>query len=631
MPDIRYPVANPLIGGNERKYVDECIDTHWISSSGKYIQAFETSFSDKFGPGVCVAVCNGTIAIDLALEAVGVSPGDEVIVPNFTFAGSVSPIYRLHAIPVLVPPNHNNWNVDVDEIESRITKKTKAIIAVHLYGIPCDIKRIMEIAKKHHIAVIEDAAEALGAKVDGQFVGTFGDVGCFSFFGNKVLTTGEGGMCICKNAELANRIKLYRDHGMTRDERYWHKVIGYNGRMTNMQAAVGLGQLESIEGLIHKRMEIRKAYSEVFDQTDFFQDIKIPDHTEVVNWLQSPVLKIESNFDRNKLGEALLEKGVETRPFFYPIAQMPAFSRFGLNDEYSDMFSSHGFNLPTYTQLTLEEVTWIAEQTCEILKEQYNPGSGKTFPLVLPSNKKPEYQPDVSIILPTLNESGHINEIITILRSEMVSISKDYELIIVDDGSTDGTIDCIKKAFSHERSLKIIQQTSRQGLAVAISTGVKEAQGEYVLVMDTNFNHDPHLAGKIVKFCEDFDLVSGSRFTTGGSMEKFNVWLCSYIYNFCLRLLLGLKTQDNLAGYFCIRKKYLETLNESFIFYGHGDYFFRLLYLAHQLHYSILEVPIAYKTGQATNTSKSFFWTLLVYTKRALKLRFKSGKLKGKS
>jgi len=622
MTSFRYPVANPQIGKNERTYVDECIDTHWISSSGKYINAFEESFSNIFGPGLSVAVNSGTIAIDLALEAVGISPGDEVMVPNFTFAGSVSPIYRLHAIPVLIPPRKDTWNIDVDLLKKHLTPKTKAIIAVHLYGHPCDIKAIVEFAKENNLAVIEDAAESLGAKVDGQFVGTFGDVGCFSFFGNKVLTTGEGGLCLCKNQQLADNIRLYRDHGMTNKQRYWHKVIGYNGRMTNMQAAVGLGQLERIESLIERRMEIHAIYNDTFSKTEFFKEISIPQNTQIVNWLESPVLKEGCGFDRNQLIEDLAKESIETRPFFYPISQMPAYSRFGLNDPYSDYFSSHGINLPTYTQLTDDDVKFIAQNLCDHLEKQFSVGSTETLTLQLPTNASPSYTPDVSIILPTFNEANNIISIITTLRKEMVAISKDYEIIIVDEQSVDNTVELIKENFKHDANIHIHVRDTRSGLAKAIHEGLLKAKGESILIMDTDYNHDPHMAGKIVKFSEEFDIVSGSRFTTGGTMEKTSVWFCSLIYNLMLRMLLGLKTQDNLAGYFCIKKELIRQLNADFIFYGHGDYFFRLLYLAHKKNFSILEVPISYKTGLSTNTSKSFLWTLLCYTKRALKLKF---------
>jgi perosamine synthetase len=624
MSNFKYPVANPHIGKNERTYVDECIDSHWISSSGKYISAFEDNFAKTFGPGKCVAVNSGTIAIDLALEAVGISPGDEVMVPNFTFAGSVSPIYRLHAIPVLIPPSKDSWNLDPSQLKKFLTPKTKAIIAVHLYGQPCDIKAILSFAKEHNLAVIEDAAEALGAKVDGQYVGTFGDIGCFSFFGNKVLTTGEGGMCLCKNDELANSIRLYRDHGMTNDERYWHKVIGYNGRMTNMQAAVGLGQLERIHSLIEKRMEIHNIYQDEFNQTDFFKKINIPSGTEIVNWLESPVLKDNCSLNRNDLINDLESDSIETRPFFYPVSRMPAYSRFGHNDDASDYFSGHGINLPTYTQLNEDDVKTIAQSVCKHLKNQYKKDSFHTVPLQLPQNSSPSYKPDVSIILPTFNEALNVCEIISILRNEMVAISKDYEILVIDEKSTDGTIEKIKTTYPHDSNIKVHIREERQGLAAAIYDGIQKATGDYVLIMDTDFNHDPHMAGKIVKFSEFFDIVSGSRFTTGGSVESTSVWLCSYIYNLMLRILLGLKTKDNLAGYFCIRREKLLKLNASFIYYGHGDYFFRLLHLAQKQDFTLLEVPISYKTNKSSTTSKNFLWTLMVYTKRALKLKFLS-------
>jgi perosamine synthetase len=622
LPPLRYPVANPRLGDREREYVREAVDSSWVSSTGPFIQRFENCFSETFGPGHAVAVSNGTIAIDLALKAVGVGPGDEVIVPNFTFVGSVSPIYRLHAIPVLAPTQEGGWNVDLGAIERLITKKTKAIIAVHLYGVPCDIRGILSLAKRHGLKVIEDAAESLGAKVDGQMVGTFGDVGCFSFFGNKVLTTGEGGMCLAQNQELADLIKLYRDHGMTKEKRYWHQVIGYNGRMTNLQAAVGLGQCESIESIIDERKRIERVYLSHFQETPYFRNLEAhagPD-IETVCWLMSPVLRGGCNFDRDLILEELRKIGIDSRPFFYPCSQMPAFSRFGLGDSRSDDISAHGLNLPTYPILEDDEVSEIALALLGILKNNYRPEGETIWPKLPP--KEANAHIDVSIILPTLNEEDNIVDIISSLRQQMVSVSKEYEILVMDDCSEDATVTHVREAFSRDARVKVhVRENARPGLAYSIREGIRLAKGEYLMVMDSDFNHDPEVAGAMSRFAEHYDMVSGSRFTTGGGMQSRLRWWSSLFFNLFVRVLLLLPTQDNLSGYFCIRRRTIQGLDLDFIFQNSGDYFFRLIYGLHCREASILEVPVVYRDKEHGKSKKSFLSTFWLYLTEVLKLK----------
>lgn len=381
---MRFPVANPVLGKSELKYLQKCLDSNWISSSGALIAQFEEKFAEAFGPGKAVATNSGTMALDLAFHSLELSPGDEVIVPDFTFAGSVSPVCRAQAVPVYCPPAKEHWNMDLNALEPLINSRTKAILAVHLYGQPCDMVKVMQIAKKYDLKVIEDCAEALGAKVNGQKVGTFGDIACFSFFANKVLTTGEGGLCLTRSEEWLEKLLLYRDHGMLPNERYWHRVIGFNGRMTNLQAAVGCGQLESVHEMIEKRKQIHCWYQDVFSDESYFFPIKKGDHIEDVNWLESPVLRPECSLNRDQLCEELLKEGIDTRPFFYPLSSMPAYDKFGTTHANALFFSSHGFNLPTYTSLSKKDVHWIAKKVVELLSLQYKEGSGVTCRLKIP-------------------------------------------------------------------------------------------------------------------------------------------------------------------------------------------------------------------------------------------------------
>lgn len=620
---IRFPVANPSLEEEERGYLQEAIDTNWISSAGPFIDRFEAGFSEAFGPGTAVAVGNGTVAIDLALKAVGVVPGDEVIVPNFTFVGSVSPIYRLQAIPVLAPTKAGEWNVDVSALEALITPKTRAIIAVHLYGVPCDIRPLVNLARRHGLKVVEDCAEALGASVAGQKVGTFGDVGCFSFFGNKVLTTGEGGMCLTRTPELADSIRLYRDHGMTRTLRYWHRVIGYNGRMTNLQAAVGLGQLERIEGMVQRRMEIQKIYEEVLKPSPFFLWPEIPAEVRSVCWLMSPVLRSDLGLDRDLLLKDLRADGIDSRPFFYPCSVMPAYARFGLDDEASTLVSSHGFNLPTYPALRDDDVREIAQRVLFHLEAQGGE-AGKTVLATLPDLEKAT-PVEVSIVLPTYNEAEVIVDLIDALRRQMVGVHKEYEVIVVDDCSSDGTVEKVEAHFHRDGNVKVVVRRGMQrGLAASIHEGILLARGERVMVMDSDFNHDPKVTGRMARYAEDYDMVSGSRFTTGGGMQSPLRWWGSFLYNLFVRVLLLLPTQDNLSGFFCIRREILLRQPLKEIFVQDGDYFFRLIHGLHRQGATILEIPVVYADRDHGRSHKGFVKALWLYTREAMRLRWKT-------
>ncbi|NQV08592.1 DegT/DnrJ/EryC1/StrS family aminotransferase, partial [Candidatus Woesearchaeota archaeon] len=249
------PVAEPVLEGNELKYVTECVKTGWISSAGKFVKKFEEKFSKYCDCKYGVAVSNGTTALHLALVALGIKKGDEVIVPNFTFVATANAVVYVGGVPVFVDADKETWNIDVDKIEEKITSKTKAIIPVNIYGHPCDMNKIMDIAKKHNLYVIEDCAESHGAEYNGEKTGSFGDISCFSFYGNKIITTGEGGMCVTNNKELAEKMSMLKDHGMKPERRYWHETIGFNYRMTNIQAAIGLAQLENINKFIETKRE----------------------------------------------------------------------------------------------------------------------------------------------------------------------------------------------------------------------------------------------------------------------------------------------------------------------------------------------------------------------------------------
>lgn len=241
---MKYPVYIPSLSGNEKKYVNECLDTSWISSKGHFVNEFETEFSKYIGVKHSTSVCNGTVAIHLAAASLGLGPGDEVICPSFTYIASANPFKQLGCNIIFCDSQKDSWQMDPEDIEKRITPKTKAVIAVHLYGHPCNMNKICALAQKYNLFLIEDCAEAIGSCYQGKHVGTFGDIACFSFFGNKTITCGEGGMVVCNNDELYERAKHLKGQGVVSWKEYWHDISAFNYRMTNIQAAIGLAQLE---------------------------------------------------------------------------------------------------------------------------------------------------------------------------------------------------------------------------------------------------------------------------------------------------------------------------------------------------------------------------------------------------
>jgi perosamine synthetase len=261
--EIKIPVYRPWLAGNEKKYVNECLDSTWISSKGKFIPLFEQRFAEYLGVRHAASVCNGTVALHAALLALGAGPGDEVIVPTLTYIASVNAIAYTGASPVFVDSLADTWQMDPDDVQKKITPKTKAIMAVHLYGHPCQMDMLGELSKKHRIYLIEDCAEALGSEFKGKKVGAFGDIATFSFFGNKTVTTGEGGMVVTNDETLHDRVAHFKGQGLAKRREYWHDVIGYNYRMTNICAAIGLAQLERVNETIARKRRIAEQYREL--------------------------------------------------------------------------------------------------------------------------------------------------------------------------------------------------------------------------------------------------------------------------------------------------------------------------------------------------------------------------------
>lgn len=361
------PVAEPKLGEKELEYVTDCINSNWVSSIGNYIIMFEEGFAKLCGSEYAIAVSNGTAALHLALAALGVGPGDEVIIPDLTFIATASAVTYTGAKPILVDSDHKTWNINPERIEEEITSRTRAIIPVHLYGHPCDMDPIMEIAKRHNLKVVEDAAEAHGAEYKRRKTGSMGHVGCFSFYGNKIITTGEGGMCVTSDETLAERIRFLKDHAMSKTKRYWHPEIGYNYRMTNLQAAIGLAQLERIEEFIETKRENARYYSSLLNGA---KGVILPPEEEYVKnvyWMYSILIQDECGIDRDTLMNSLRENNIDSRPFFYPLHKMPFF---GGSRDYpiAEDLSNRGINLPSSVNLRKDQIERIVDTIKAICK-----------------------------------------------------------------------------------------------------------------------------------------------------------------------------------------------------------------------------------------------------------------------
>lgn len=355
---IKFPVYQPTLAGKEKEYVNACIDSSWISSKGKFIGEFETAFSKFIGVNHSTAVANGTVAIHLALVALGIGPGDEVIVPTFTYIASVNAIVYAGAKPVFVDSLLDTWQMDPIDVERKVTSKTKGIMAVHLYGHPCEMDKLVAICKKNRIFLIEDCAEAFGTCYKSKHVGTFGDISTFSFFGNKTITTGEGGMVVTNDKTLHDRAVHYKGQGLAKHRQYWHDVIGFNYRMTNICAAIGLAQLERANEIIAKKRLIAEWYRSGLEELPVQMLWEAP---EVVNSFWMVTVLINDSSKRDSLRDFLERKGIETRPTFYPVHTMPMYSQKYERHIVAEKLGWAGVNLPSYPDLNKESVIEICE------------------------------------------------------------------------------------------------------------------------------------------------------------------------------------------------------------------------------------------------------------------------------
>ena len=367
------PVNEPLLNGNEKKYLCECIDTGWISSEGPFLKEFEQKMSDTVDRKYGIAVSNGTAALIVAVQALGMKKGDEVIMPSFTIISCAMAVMKVGAVPVLVDSDLYTWNINTNEIEAKITPKTKAIMIVHLYGLPVEVDKILAIAKKYNLKVIEDAAEMHGQTYKGKPCGSFGDISTFSFYSNKHITTGEGGMVVTDDAEIAERCRTLRNLCFKKDIRYVHDETSENYRFTNLQAAVGLAQLESLDEFVEKKRQMGRYYTEKLrDIEGLILPVEKTEYAQNIYWVYGIVLDKNVKVDNKTVQKFLAEEGIGSRTFFWCMHEQPVYRRQDLfvNESYpnAEYLARKGFYIPSGLALTECQMNMVVKGMQRIMK-----------------------------------------------------------------------------------------------------------------------------------------------------------------------------------------------------------------------------------------------------------------------
>lgn len=369
------PVNEPLLDGNEKKYLAECIDTGWIGSEGAFVGKFEQNMAHYVGKKHAVAVTNGTAALELAIVALGIGAGDEVIMPSFTIISCAQAVVKAGATPVLVDSDYATFNMQTHAIESKITNNTKAIMVVHIYGLPVDMNAIIVLAKKYNLKIIEDSAQAHGQTYADKQCGSFGDISTFSFYPNKHITTGEGGMVLTDDENLFQRCKSYRNlcFATDADKRFIHQDLGWNLRMSNIQAALGVAQLEKIDEHLEKKRWIGQTYQELLAEIDCVNlPVATTDYAENIYWVFALVLTDGYQHDAKEICQQLAKKGIGTRPFFYPMHLQPVFNKRGLfvNESYpiAEKLYNKGFYIPSGLSLNIRQIEQVAKTLHEVLQ-----------------------------------------------------------------------------------------------------------------------------------------------------------------------------------------------------------------------------------------------------------------------
>jgi perosamine synthetase len=363
----QFPISQPSIGSKEIEYVSDAVTSGWVSSLGRYIEDFEKAFAEFCETEYALAVSNGTTGLHLALTCLGIKSGDEVIIPDLTFIATANAVAYTGATVVPVDVDARTLCIDVAAVRAAVTARTRAIIPVHLYGQPASMEAIIALAREYGFHVVEDAAEAHGARYRGQRVGSIGDCGVFSFYGNKIITSGEGGMLTTNRRELYLHARLLRDHAMSSEKRYWHTEVGYNYRMTNLQAALGLAQLERIGAFLEKKRQIMEWYRAGLAGNRTLQLNRDSDDSQGVYWMVCLEVEGMREAQREQLIRTLKSEGVDSRPYFYPVSDMPMYAR--AITPVAHAVSQRGINLPSYYDLTQDDVALICSVVHRVLGE----------------------------------------------------------------------------------------------------------------------------------------------------------------------------------------------------------------------------------------------------------------------
>lgn len=367
------PVNEPLFNGREKDYLIECIDTGWISSEGPFVKRFEEKMAQMVGRKHGIAVTNGTTALDASVEALGIGSGDEIIMPSFTITSCINQIVRSGAVPILIDADPLTWNIDVHTIEERISSKTKAIMVVHIYGLPVDMDPVLELCESYNLKLIEDAAEMIGQTYKGNQCGSFGDISTFSFYPNKHITTGEGGMILTDDDDLAETCRSLRNLCFQPKKRFVHERLGWNMRMTNLQAAVGLAQLEQLDEFVSKKRKMGTMYNELLNNLG---DVQLPlsstEYAENIYWVYGLVIDDSLAMNAEDAMKKLADSGIGTRPFFYPMHMQPVLKKMGFffneNHPVSEKIAEKGFYIPSGMALNNDQILRVANVIHDIFK-----------------------------------------------------------------------------------------------------------------------------------------------------------------------------------------------------------------------------------------------------------------------
>ncbi len=375
MTQAAVPVNEPLLNGNEAKYLQQCISTGWISSEGPFVSEFENLFAKRVGRKFGAAYCNGTATLEAALVALRLPPGSEVILPTFTIISCAAAVIRAGLKPVMVDSDGTTWNMNVDQVREKINSKTSAVMPVHIYGLPVDMDPLMGLAKKHNLKIVEDAAEQIGQTYNGKQCGSFGDLSSFSFYPNKHVTTGEGGMLVTDDEDLVKRCRSLRNLCFKAERRFVHDELGYNFRMTNLQAGIGLAQLERLDEFLEKKRRVGNLYNSLLEEVAEYYEVQPAQtsYSQNIYWVYGLVLKESFPHDALWFMNKLSEKNIGTRPFFFPMHEQPVFKKMKLFEGESypvaERLARRGFYLPSGLALSEEQVVRVATEVKKIIKD----------------------------------------------------------------------------------------------------------------------------------------------------------------------------------------------------------------------------------------------------------------------